>query len=108
LELEQSRDIARDGKPIRELGDEPSVAILKEVFADEADHYLILGGLIRHHLPITPWTRRWPSRRSTNSGREKKGQPKAADWVGHAESGNLSDLASALTGSVQERTRRAC
>ena len=51
LELDESRDIARYGKQIRELGDEESVAILKEVISDESDHYLTLGGLIRHHLP---------------------------------------------------------
>jgi rubrerythrin len=54
LELDESRDIARYGKQIRELGDEESIKILKEVIADEADHYLTLGGLIRHHLPVTP------------------------------------------------------
>ena len=31
LELDESRDIARYGKQIRELGDEESIAILKEV-----------------------------------------------------------------------------
>ena len=54
LELEESRDIARYGKQIEELGDEASTAILKEVIADEADHYITLGGLIRHHLPAEP------------------------------------------------------
>src|ERR1039458_5599058 len=54
LELEESRDIARYGKQIEDLGDEASTAILKEVLADEADHYITLGGLIRHHLPAQP------------------------------------------------------
>jgi rubrerythrin len=50
LELDESGDIARYGKQIEELGDEATTAILKEVLADEADHYLTLGGLIRHHI----------------------------------------------------------
>ena len=76
LELEESRDIAHYGKQIRELGDEPSVAILKEVLADEADHYLILR---RTDPPPPPrhWTRRWRNKRSTNWWpREKRANPR--------------------------------
>jgi len=85
LEIEESRDIARYGKQIRELGDESSVAILKEVMADEADHYLILGGLIRNHLPTTPLEPEQAQQALDELVAEReKGQPKTAGWVGDA------------------------
>src|SRR5579875_2744263 len=34
LEIDESRDIARYGMQLKELGDEPSIAILKQVIAD--------------------------------------------------------------------------
>jgi VIT1/CCC1 family predicted Fe2+/Mn2+ transporter len=51
LEIEESRDIAKYGKQLEELGDEPSVAILQQVIHDEQDHYRQLGNLIRDHYP---------------------------------------------------------
>ncbi len=48
LEIEESRDIARYGRQIKELGDEPSVAILHQVLEDEREHYRVLSSLIRH------------------------------------------------------------
>lgn len=39
LEIDESRDIARYGQQLKELGDEPSVAILNQVIADEQQHY---------------------------------------------------------------------
>src|ERR1700730_17889496 len=56
LEIDESRDIARYGKQLRALGDQPSVAILEEVIADEREHYQTLGNLIRSRrsLPAMP------------------------------------------------------
>jgi VIT1/CCC1 family predicted Fe2+/Mn2+ transporter/rubrerythrin len=100
LELEESRDIARYGKQIRELGDQPSMAILKEVLADEADHYLTLGGLIRHHLPTTPMAPEAAQQALDQlvAAREKD-QPKAAGWVGDAIYG-VNDGLGAIFGIV--------
>jgi vacuolar iron transporter family protein len=100
LELEESRDIARYGKQIRELGDESSIAILKEVLADEADHYLTLGGLIRHHLPTTPLDPGQAQQALDElvAAREK-GQTKAASWVGDAIYG-VNDGLGAIFGIV--------
>ena len=53
LELDESRDIARYGKQIQELGDPPTIDILNQVIEDEREHYITLGNLIRHHLPPT-------------------------------------------------------
>ena len=52
LEIEESRDIAKYGKQLTELGDEPSLAVLQEVVADEREHYRILGNLIRSRGPL--------------------------------------------------------
>jgi VIT1/CCC1 family predicted Fe2+/Mn2+ transporter/rubrerythrin len=100
LELDESRDIARYGKQIRELGDEPSVAILKEVIADEADHSLTLGGLIRHHLPSAPLEPELVQQALDELVLEReKGQPKAASWIGDAIYG-VNDGLGAIFGIV--------
>lgn len=100
LELEESRDIARYGKQIRELDDEASVAILKEVLADESDHYLTLSGLIRHHLPTTPLDSEQAQQALDDlvAAREE-GQRKAASWVGDAIYG-VNDGLGAIFGIV--------
>jgi len=52
LELDESRDIAKYAKQLKELGDEPSINILNQVLEDEREHYQILVGLIRNQGPI--------------------------------------------------------
>jgi rubrerythrin len=42
LEIDEGRDIAKYGKQLKALGDQPSVAILEEVIADEREHYQTL------------------------------------------------------------------
>ncbi len=100
LELEESRDIARYGRQIQDLGDEPSIAILKEVLADEADHSLTLGGLIRHHLPTSPLEPELAQQALDELVAEReKGQPKAASWIGDAIYG-VNDGLGAIFGIV--------
>ncbi len=100
LELDESRDIARYGKQIRELGDEESIRILKEVIADEADHYLTLGGLIRHHLPVTPLEPEVAQQALDELVAERdRGQPRAASWIGDAIYG-VNDGLGAIFGIV--------
>jgi vacuolar iron transporter family protein len=100
LELEESRDIARYGKQIEDLGDPESTAILKEVLADEADHYITLGGLIRHHLPTEPLA---PEVAKQALGEllaaRDMDQPKAASWIGDAIYG-VNDGLGAIFGIV--------
>lgn len=100
LEIEESRDIARYAKQIEEFGDADSVAVLKEVIADEADHHLTLGGLIRNHLPATAE----PNHRAQQEldelvAERDKGQPKAASWIGDAIYG-VNDGLGAIFGIV--------
>src|ERR1035437_2423621 len=100
LELEESRDIARYGKQIEDLGDEDSTAILKEVLADEADHYITLGGLIRHHLPAEPLAPELAKHALDELvATRKQGQPRAASWVGDAIYG-VNDGLGAIFGIV--------
>jgi vacuolar iron transporter family protein len=50
LEIEESRHIANYGRQLKELGDEPSVAILERVIEDEKHHHSELGALLRGQL----------------------------------------------------------
>jgi VIT1/CCC1 family predicted Fe2+/Mn2+ transporter len=100
LELEESRDIARYGKQIEELDDPSSTAILKEVLADEADHYITLGGLIRQHLPVEPIAPELAKHALDELvATREKGQPKAASWIGDAIYG-VNDGLGAIFGIV--------
>lgn len=100
LELDEARDIAHYGKQIRELGDEGSIVILKEVLADESDHYITLGGLIRHHLPATPLEPEVAQQQLDELvAARDKGQPKAASWIGDAIYG-VNDGLGAIFGIV--------
>ncbi len=100
LELEESRDIARYGKQIEDLGDEASTAILKEVLADEADHYITLGGLIRHHLPAEPLAAEVAKHALDELvATREEGQPRAAAWIGDAIYG-VNDGLGAIFGIV--------
>jgi vacuolar iron transporter family protein len=100
LELDESRDIARYGRQIRELGDEECVAILKEVISDEADHYLALSGLIRHRMPTAPMEPEAVQQALDALVAEReKGQPRAASWIGDAIYG-VNDGLGAIFGIV--------
>ncbi len=85
LEIDEGRDIAKYGKQIKELGDDPSIAILEEVIADEREHYLTLGNLIRERgaLPALPPDQVQAALDELVSTREK-GHSQAAGWVGDA------------------------
>lgn len=100
LELDESRDIARYGSQIEELGDEPTIAILKEVIEDERDHYITLGNLIRRHMPPT---RLEPAqaRRALDelTAARAKGRTRAASWIGDAIYG-VNDGLGAIFGIV--------
>lgn len=85
LELDESRDIARYSRQLRELGDEPSMAILSEVIADEQAHYQTLSNLVRERgsIPgLTPEAARVALDEMIAA--RDKGQRRAASWVGDA------------------------
>ena len=49
LEIDESRDIAKYSRQLKELGDEPSLSILNRVLEDEQEHYRELSSLIRRY-----------------------------------------------------------
>jgi VIT1/CCC1 family predicted Fe2+/Mn2+ transporter/rubrerythrin len=85
LEIDEGRDIAKYGKQLKELGDEPSMPILKEVISDEREHYLTLGNLIRSRgaLPALPPEQAQAALDELVAARDKD-HSQAAGWVGDA------------------------
>src|SRR5271163_1159301 len=85
LEIDEGRDIAKYGKQLKALGDEPSIAILKEVIADEREHYQTLGNLIRSRRPLPAMSPEQAQEELDDllTARDK-GRPQAAGWVGDA------------------------
>jgi len=100
LELDESRDIAKYGRQLREFGDEPSLAILREVIEDEQEHYRILSNLIRDRRPL-PQLAPEEARKALNEliAEREKGRPKAASWIGDAIYG-VNDGLGAIFGIV--------
>jgi vacuolar iron transporter family protein len=100
LELDESRDIARYAKQLKELGDEPSTNILTEVLEDEREHYQILSGLIRNRGPI-PQSSPEQARQALDEilAANQEGGTKAAGWIGDAIYG-VNDGLGAIFGIV--------
>jgi VIT1/CCC1 family predicted Fe2+/Mn2+ transporter/rubrerythrin len=100
LELDESRDIAKYAKQIKELGDEPSIHILKQALEDEREHYRTLSGLIRNRRPIAPST---PEQAKLALDEllaaRQEDHPKAAGWIGDAIYG-INDGLGAIFGIV--------
>jgi VIT1/CCC1 family predicted Fe2+/Mn2+ transporter len=85
LEIDEGRDIAKYGQQLKAFGDQPSIAILEEVIADEREHYSTLGNLIRSRgaLPALPPEQAQAALDDLVAARDK-GHSKAAGWVGDA------------------------
>ncbi len=85
LEIDESRDIARYGQQLKELGDEPSVAILHQVIADEQDHYRELTELIRHRYPkMSPSSELARKELDELLTRRNRSGRQTAGWIGDA------------------------
>ena len=98
LEVEESRDIAKYGRQLKELGDELSVAILQQVLADEREHYRILSGLIRRS-GLRPSSADAAAELQDLVAIRDRGRPHAAGWVGDAIYG-VNDGLGAIFGIV--------
>jgi vacuolar iron transporter family protein len=95
LEIDEGRDIAKYGKQLKALGDEPSIAILKEVIADEREHYQNLGNLIRSRRPLPAMSPEQAQEELDSLlNARKEGHPQAASWVGDAIYGMNDGLGS--------------
>jgi VIT1/CCC1 family predicted Fe2+/Mn2+ transporter len=102
LEIDESRDIAKYGRQLEELGDEPSVAILEQVIYDEQQHYRELGSLIRDHYPATAVAEVKADPRSLIAellSKRANAAPRAAGWIGDAIYG-VNDGLGAIFGIV--------
>jgi vacuolar iron transporter family protein len=102
LEIDESRDIARYGKQLEELGDQPSIAILNQVIQEEQQHYHELSSLIRDHYPASAIAEMTADPKAmiadllakrSNAGRQ------AAGWIGDAIYG-VNDGLGAIFGIV--------
>jgi len=84
-EIDEGRDIAKYGKQLKSLNDQPSIAILQEVIADEREHYQILSNLIRARgpLPSLPMEQAQGALDDLLAARQK-GHAQASAWVGDA------------------------
>ena len=100
LELDESRDIAKYAQQIREIGDESSIRILKQVIEEEREHYQTLSGLIRNRRPISEPTPE-QARQSLDEllAARESDHPKAAGWIGDAIYG-INDGLGAIFGIV--------
>ena len=100
LELDESRDIAHYGKQIEDLGDEPTIVILKQVLEDERGHYITLGNLIRRVLPPSKLEPAQAKRALDDlMAALDRGKPRAASWIGDAIYG-VNDGLGAIFGIV--------
>jgi len=100
LELDESRDIAKYAKQIKELGDEPSVRILQQALEDEREHYRTLSGLIRNRRPLPhPSPQQAKEALDELLAARQEDHPKAAGWIGDAIYG-INDGLGAIFGIV--------
>jgi len=100
LELDESHDIARYAKQLEELGDDPSIVILKQVIDDEREHSRTLNNLIRNRRP-NPQSSSQEARKDLDEllAVRQKGQVQAAGWIGDAIYG-VNDGLGAIFGIV--------
>jgi vacuolar iron transporter family protein len=100
LELDESRDIAKYAKQLKELGDEPSIGILNQVIEDEREHYQVLSGLIRNRRPISHASPE-EARKALDEllAARHEDHPRAAAWIGDAIYG-INDGLGAIFGIV--------
>ena len=102
LEIDESRDIAKYGKQLEELGDEPSIAILHRVIEDEKEHYRELGSLIRDHYPASAVAEMKADPKSVIAellAKRSNAGKQAAGWIGDAIYG-VNDGLGAIFGIV--------
>jgi VIT1/CCC1 family predicted Fe2+/Mn2+ transporter/rubrerythrin len=101
LEIEESRDIARYGTQLKELGDEGSVAILEHVVEDEKDHHRELGSLLRGHYQAPTGTHKIDPQAVLDELLDKRsqGRKEPGSWIGDAIYG-VNDGLGAIFGIV--------
>jgi VIT1/CCC1 family predicted Fe2+/Mn2+ transporter/rubrerythrin len=104
LELDESRDIARYGRQLKELGDQRSIEILHQVIEDEREHYQTLRDLVRSGGPRPHRARHLKPGEARQLldeliAKRDQGQAHAAGWIGDAIYG-INDGLGAIFGIV--------
>lgn len=101
LEIEESRDIARYGVQLKELGDEGSLAILEHVIEDEKEHHRELGSLLRGHYMAPAGAPRVDPKAVLEEllSKRNQGRKQAGSWIGDAIYG-VNDGLGAIFGIV--------
>ena len=99
LEIDESRDIAKYGTQLTELGDEGSVAILHRVIEDEKMHHHELGSLLRGHFAPTARKVDPKAVLSEMLAKRDKGRKQPGAWIGDAIYG-VNDGLGAIFGIV--------
>jgi vacuolar iron transporter family protein len=85
LKVDERHNIVKYMKQLAELSDEPSLEILREVVADEHEHYRELSGLIRARPPLPAADNEQARQALANlmAARQRK-HPEAAGWMNDA------------------------
>ena len=102
LEIDEGRDVARYGRQLEELGDQPSIAILRQVIEEEQQHYHELSSLIRDHYPASAVAEVTADPKALIAellSKRSSGGPQAAGWIGDAIYG-VNDGLGAIFGIV--------
>ena len=83
--VDERHNIVKYKKQLAELSDEPSLEILREVVADEHEHYRELSGLIRARPPLPAIDNEQARQALANlmAARQKK-HPEASNWMNDA------------------------
>ncbi|MGC9159262.1 MAG: VIT1/CCC1 transporter family protein [Terracidiphilus sp.] len=101
VEIDESRDIARYGTQLKELGDEDSIAILQHVIEDEKEHYRELGALLRGHYTAPAGAPRIDPKAVLEEllSKRNQGRSQPGSWIGDAIYG-VNDGLGAIFGIV--------
>ena len=101
LEIEESRDIAKYGTQLKDLGDEGSIAILEHVIEDEKEHHRELGSLLRGHYSAPAGAPRVDPKAVLDEllSKRNQGRKQPGSWIGDAIYG-VNDGLGAIFGIV--------
>lgn len=101
IEIEESRDIARYGTQLKELGDRESVAILEHIIEEEREHHRELSALIRGHYHADAHAPKIDPKSVLEEllSKRQQGRPQAGAWIGDAIYG-VNDGLGAIFGIV--------
>ena len=101
LEIEESRDIAKYGAQLKDLGDQDSIAILEHVIEDEKEHYRELGSLLRGHYTAPAGAPKIQAKAVLEEllAKRNQGRKQPGAWIGDAIYG-VNDGLGAIFGIV--------